>query len=183
MHEVAVSPLSLVGHRQQKLFPGGRVGRSRTLYSKAVVAAPELCTPHKSTAGINCNNCSCTALHAPVRDGCTAEPLHPMQLLGHRQTQKAIAPTGTKARTYTHEKLPMLGKGSSPSLFPQSSTWLHTNSFRQTRQKQNCLHQHVCLSQVHRRFTSVFQLSTSLALRGTRELLHTTTYRTQHCSL
>ena len=74
-----LSFVSLVGHaciipRQQKLFTGGRVGKSRILCSTAIVPAPKLCTPHRSTAGINCNNGNCTALHAHVRDGCTAKP-------------------------------------------------------------------------------------------------------------
>ena len=74
-----LSFFSLVGHaciipRQQKLFPGGRVGKSRIPCSTAIVPAPKLCTPHRSTAGINCNNGNCPALHVHVRDGCTAKP-------------------------------------------------------------------------------------------------------------
>ena len=67
--------------------------------------------------------------------------------------------TCTHTHTHTHAKLPTLGNGWSPSLFPQSSTWLHANSFMQTGEKQNCLHQHVGLSPVYRRFTSVFASS------------------------
>ena len=50
------------------------MGKSRTLCSTAIVPAPKLCTPHRRTAGINCNNGNCTALHVHVRDGCTAKP-------------------------------------------------------------------------------------------------------------